>query len=305
MDKITPKIAILLAAYNGQKYLAEQIESVLNQEDVSVSIYIRLDPSSDNSADLIDEFVKSNCNVILLKAAHPSGSAGQNFFTLLIDVDFSEYDFVAFSDQDDIWFQKKLIRAIDCLKLNNSDAYSGNVLAWWDSGKKRLVEKAGLQRKFDYLFESAGPGCTFLFTKNLAFDFKMFLVSLGSNIDKLWLHDWFCYAFARSRGYSWFIDSKPMMLYRQHGNNVVGANSGFSAFSLRMNEVLTGKAFDRVISQAIVIGEQDKEPIRLIQNDNIISTLKLALKAFQCRRKRSDQLMFIFAMLLSIFKFKK
>lgn len=305
MDKITPKVAILLAAFNGQKYLVEQIDSILNQEDVNVKIYVRLDPSSDNSAELIDEFIKSNCNVKLLTPAHSSGSAGQNFLNLLRDVDFSAYDFVAFSDQDDVWFKEKLIRAVNCINSNKTDAYSGNVLAWWDSGRKKLVDKAGLQRRFDYLFESSGPGCTFVFTKKLALDFKQILVLLGSNIEKIWLHDWFCYAFARSRGYKWFIDPKPMMLYRQHGNNVVGANSGFAAFSLRMNEVLTGKAFERVTSQAIIIGEQDKEPIRLIRNNSIISSFKLALKANHCRRKRSDQLLFIFAMLLSVFKGKQ
>lgn len=301
MSKYLDKVCVLLAAYNGQKYIADQVESILNQEGVDVDIYIRLDPSTDNSLEIIEELEKLNCNIHVLPVIHSSGGAGQNFLNLLLEVEFSDYDFIAFSDQDDIWLPKKLLRAIDCINNNNTDAYSGNVLAWWDSGKEKLVNKANPQKKYDYLFESSGPGCTFVFTKELALDFNFFLDSLGKGREKIWLHDWFCYAYARSRDYKWFIDAKPMMLYRQHDSNSVGANSGIAAFKSRVNEVITGSAFKKVISQALLLGNQNKEPIRLILSGSIWSSLKLALKANQCRRKPLEQLIFAFAILVSSF----
>ena len=68
-----------------------------------------------------------------------------------------------------------------------------------------------------------------------------------------------------------------------------------------MNEVITGSAFKKVISQALLLGNQDKEPIRLILSGSIWSSLKLAFKANQCRRKPFEQFIFAFAILVSSF----
>ncbi|HHX8679413.1 glycosyltransferase [Vibrio sp. 2026] len=291
------RVCVLLAAYNGEKYIEEQIKSILSQQDVDVDLYIRLDPSTDRTAEIINDFSLNFDNVKLLNPVNASGSAGQNFFRLLIEVNFSGYDFIAFADQDDIWFPDKIKRALDKIITNRVDAYSSNVLAWWDSGKETLVNKSSPQRDYDYLFESAGPGCTFVFTSCLANEIKNFLESLGEGVKDLWLHDWFCYAFARSRGFSWFIDSKPMMKYRQHELNAVGANSGINAFIVRLKAVISGDAFYKALGQAETLGLSDTKPIGLLRKQGISSVLKLLFIAHKCRRKPKDQVLFIFAIL--------
>ncbi len=292
------KICVLLAAYNGELFIEEQVKTILNQNNVDVDIFIRLDPSKDKSKDIISKLEEKYTNITILTPQISSGGAGQNFFHLLLEVDFSKYDYVAFADQDDIWFPEKLSRAIKCINENKVDAYSGNVIAWWESGKEKLVHKSSPQKKFDYFFESAGPGCTFVFKKELAVELKHYLKTLGNDVKRLWLHDWFCYAFARSRGYRWFIDSMPMMKYRQHDLNSVGANSGFSALKQRIGEVLSGNAFEKVLVQAELLVLSDEKPMLLLQSNKASTSIRLCLYANQCRRKPVDKAFFMFAMLI-------
>lgn len=287
-----------MAAYNGEQFIQEQIDSILNQQDVDVDIYVRLDPSSDGTELLLRNISKANSNIFLLYAKEPSGSAGQNFLRLILDVDFSNYDYIAFADQDDVWFKSKLIRAISCIEEHNVDAYSANVTAWWGDGTEKLVFKSSPQQQYDYLFESPGPGCTFVFRPDFANKVKNFLYSIGEDVELIWLHDWFCYAFARSRDFSWFIDETSMMRYRQHEGNSVGANSGMPALKTRIKEVLNGEAFDKAILQANILGISDIMPIKLLLEPKCYSPIKVALMANKCRRKRIDQLFFAIAMVI-------
>lgn len=287
------KVCVLMAAYNGSLYIEEQIATILDQQGLDVDLYIRLDPSFDDTEKIVNQIVDSRDNVYLLSLDEPSGSAGQNFFRLVLEVDFSAYDYIAFADQDDIWFLDKLERAVDCIISHNVSAYSANVIAWWEDGVEKLVNKASPQRQYDYLFESAGPGCTFVLKTELAIELKKYLISLGDDISQLWLHDWLCYAFARSRDYDWYIDATPKMKYRQHSFNSVGANSGFSAFKTRVKEVTTGRAIEKVLTQAKLLKIEGKKPIRLLMKDDFSSMIALAFMALKCRRKFTDQIIFL------------
>jgi rhamnosyltransferase len=103
-----PRVAVLLAAYEGETNIGEQLRSILLQIDVNISVIVSVDPSLDATAILVDEFARSDTRVRMLPSTMPSGGAGQNFFRLFRDVDFRDFDFIALSDQDDIWFQDKL-----------------------------------------------------------------------------------------------------------------------------------------------------------------------------------------------------
>ncbi|MGR5431114.1 glycosyltransferase [Vibrio astriarenae] len=295
------KVCVLMAVYNGSQYLDEQISSILGQSKVDVELYIRLDPSTDNSESIIRRYSDKYENIHPIFPSAPSGSAGQNFFNLMLDVDFESYDYVAFADQDDIWFNNKLSRADESIIEHDAAGYSGDVIAWWESGKQQKIVKSSPQGKYDYLFESAGPGCTFVLRIDLARELKHYLKSLGDDVKSLWLHDWFCYAFARSRGYNWFIDDKPMMKYRQHDSNSVGANSGLSALNSRLSEVLSGCAFDKVMFQASALKICEEKPIQLLLHNRLSSSIRLAFYANQCRRRFVDKLFFALAMIVHAF----
>lgn len=290
------KVCVLLAAYNGEKYLKEQLDSILEQKDVEVFLYVSLDLSTDQSLEILQRYSKLK-NVNIMEYGKRYGSAGQNFFNLLLKVDFSQYDYVAFADQDDIWLGNKLSRSIELLLCNHASAYSGNVQAFWENGKETLIKKDYEQTSYDYLFESAGPGCTFVMSENLASSIKFLLAKNSGKISDLWLHDWFCYSFARSNGYKWFIGSEPLMLYRQHESNQVGANSGITAILERAKVVLSGDALNKVMTQASFLSQNEK-PIELIRENSAWSFFKLFFCSFKCRRRLSDKLMFAMALLL-------
>ncbi|MBW2187408.1 MAG: glycosyltransferase [Deltaproteobacteria bacterium] len=150
------KIAVLLAAHNGVAWLKEQVDSILNQHKVEVTLFVSVDRSSDGTEVWFDKLSKQDNRVVILPHGQSFGGAAPNFFRLIRDVDFDGFDYVSFADQDDIWHLNKLKRATEQLVLNKADAYSSNVTAFWPSGKEQIVFKSQLQCKWDYLFEAAG-----------------------------------------------------------------------------------------------------------------------------------------------------
>ncbi|WP_211306500.1 glycosyltransferase [Photobacterium iliopiscarium] len=296
------KICVLLAAYNGAEYIREQLDSILSQNSVEIDIYISLDLSTDSSIDIINSYINDNSNIYLLEYGCRYGSAGQNFFRLLMDVDFSKYDYISFSDQDDIWLSNKLSHAIEVIKSNNVDAVSSNVLAFWKDGREKLIKKDNPQVEYDYVFESSGPGCSFVLSKDLSVAIQRSLIDNKSIVNRLWLHDWYCYSFSRSNKYKWCIDSEALMLYRQHENNEVGANNGFLSIFNRLKTVLSGDAFKKVLIQADFI-ELTNKPIILLKENTFFSLIKLAMMANKCRRSKIDKIAFF--IMISILAVKR
>ena len=291
------RIAILLAAYNGKQYIQEQIDSILNQEDVEVTIFISIDTSTDGTREWLESFYVGCSQIIILEDVGRFGGAAKNFFRLIRDVDFTPYDFIAFADQDDIWYHDKLVRAVTKLKEMNVDGYSSNVTAFWENGREQLIVKSQPQCQYDYLFEAAGPGCTYVMTQSLAKKIQQCVLDHKEAMVHVWYHDWFCYAFARANGSTWIIDKKPSMRYRQHSDNEVGANQGMKAFLHRFKKVLYGGALEQARDIAFLIGMKESSFVREWQSLTRWSLIKLAFYAPQCRRKAKDKVLFFIACL--------
>lgn len=232
-----PSIAVLLAAYNAGNWLDEQITSILNQQNVSVDVFISVDLSSDDTYEYCKELEKEHSNISVLEYGERFGGAAKNFFRLIRDVDFSGYDFVAFSDHDDIWLGNKLSHACEVITSNKLDAYSSDVIAFWPDGREKLVKKSYPKKQFDYVFEAAGPGCSYVIKSDALQIFKDFLNKNWTKVNQVALHDWMIYAFCRSNDMQWHIDDLPLMCYRQHASNQVGFNSGLKAYSKRISMV--------------------------------------------------------------------
>lgn len=292
-----PKIAVLLAVYNGNEWLREQLNSILNQEVVDVTILISIDQSNDGSENLCYEFSSQLQNVILLPNAGQFGGAAQNFFRLIRDVDFSDYDYIALADQDDIWQQDKLLRAIEMLAISKADAYSSNVIAFWPDGKRKLIKKSQTQQKWDYMFESAGPGCTFVFTKMLALVVQKVLVKHQIACQSVALHDWFIYALAKSCGHQWFIDDEPHMFYRQHAGNVVGANVGVKAKLVRWRKLREGWLFKQALQMAKILDYSHEWPIQKLKRYHLLDRLALVINVSKLRRRLRDRVAFVLFLL--------
>lgn len=300
-----PKFAILLAAYNGIQWIEEQIQSILKQKDVEVYIFISIDPSSDGTQELCEKFASNDDRVKLLPYAGAFGGAAKNFFRLIKDVDFSEFNYVSFSDQDDLWRENKLISAHDKIIANNVDAYSSNVTAFWPDGREMLICKSQPQREWDFMFEAAGPGCTYTLKNELANEIKKIILLRWKDIQSVYLHDWFCYAYARANDYRWYIDKESTLFYRQHANNQVGINSGIKALLSRLNKVFSGYGLEqsRLIGNIVGLPENSffKSWCRLGRFDKF----KLAFKAGKCRRRFRDQIFFFLVCISLALKINK
>ena len=227
------KIAVLLAAYNGQDWIQEQVETILHQKNVIVKIFISIDFSNDDTYQICSKLERENESIIILPYGNIFGGAAKNFYRLIKDVSFSDFDYVSLSDQDDVWHYDKLFLATISLEAENARGYSSNVTAFWEDGRERLVKKSFPQKKFDYYFEAAGPGCTYVFKQQAIQKFKKFLIKNWTKVNLVELHDWMIYAYFRSQGMRWKIDDKPLMRYRQHDHNQVGLNSGLKAYLIR------------------------------------------------------------------------
>lgn len=289
---------VLLAAYNGKAWLASQVQTILEQNIDKLYLYI----GDDNSNDLSLQYLPLDVNVkVILQNSDNSGSAN-NFFNLIRNANIAEFQFIALSDQDDIWDVDKLSSSIKMLVETNADGYSSNVTAFWLNGKTNLIDKAQPQREFDYMFESAGPGCTFVLTQKLALHLQQFLIQNQQACKDVALHDWFIYAFARTNGYKWVVDKVPHMQYRQHGNNVVGANVGLQAKLTRWKKLRAGWLHTQAILLADIIGYSDNWVIKRLKRNNFIDKLVLIINISKFRRKFIDRLALALSFLVGIKK---
>lgn len=299
-------VAVFLASYNGISWISEQIDSIVNQEGVNVTIYVSDDISNDGTYNYLYKLSEFNAQVKVLSQKVKFGSAGSNFYRLIQDVNISGFDFIAFADQDDIWESDKLINHISLAKQHQADGVSSNVIAFWPNGKKRLITKSKPLLKWDFLFESAGPGCTFLMTPWLVNSVRNLLVDENSPAKKVVLHDWLTYAVCRAHGRKWVIDYKPSIQYRQHENNVIGANSGLKAKWIRLVKLKQGwyRAEVTKVTKvcAAISGEAEfRKILALLKSKSIISQLKLLFYASQARRSSSDRLVLFILVLFFLF----
>lgn len=294
-----PHVAVLLAAYNGCQWLSIQLQSVLAQQGVRVTVFISVDKSSDGTEALVDEWAARDSRVIPLPYGEILGGAAKNFYHLLRQVDFSSFDYISFADQDDIWFADKLIRAHQKLSLGGFSAYSGNVVAFWPDGRELLLDKAQPQRKYDFLFEAAGPGCSYVLRTTNALAFKAFLLQHWEEANKVFLHDWLVYAWFRANALPWFIDPNPMIQYRQHASNQVGANSGAKAFMARLALVRQGW-YRTQISQIVGLLGGSVATDGIYRNGTV-SRRFLLRNVRQLRRRLRDRVILFFIILLGVY----
>ena len=236
----TPQIMVLLAAHNGTRWIAAQIDSILAQQAVAVQVVLSIDRSSDGTEAWAAELAQRDARVSVLPGGQVFGGAAPNFFRLLRDVDMAGFDYVALADQDDLWHPDKLARACQQLQLTGAAGYSGNVTAFWPGGQERLIDKAQPQQPWDFLFESPGPGCTFVLAQPLALALQSWVRQQGQALQPVDFHDWLIYAWARAQGYQWLIDAQPHLHYRQHAHNQLGANAGLRPLLQRTRRMASG-----------------------------------------------------------------
>ncbi|BBQ88598.1 TPA: glycosyltransferase family 2 protein [Klebsiella quasipneumoniae subsp. quasipneumoniae] len=223
------KIDVLLATYNGSKFVKEQITSVLANFDKLPGVNCRLlisdDGSSDDTIAIINELELVDSRIILIDKTK-KGGVRQNFNYLINNCDA---DYVFFCDQDDLWLPNKMSIFLDRFLLVEKD-YSGPVLVHSDLcvADKNLspmnismfeYQKINKMPSFtELIISNSITGCVMACNRTLICEIKK------SHISNSIMHDWYVGIYAAAYGRISFIDSS-LILYRQHGGNQVGAKS--------------------------------------------------------------------------------
>jgi rhamnosyltransferase len=299
-------VAVLLATFNGLRWLPEQVDSIFNQTEVNIRLIISDDMSTDGTWNWLQELASRDSRVLLLPQIRKFGSAAANFYRLVIDAELGDCDFVAFSDQDDIWVPDKLFRHIDLSNKTGAEGVSSNVIAFWENNYSVELNKSQPQRKLDYLFESPGPGCTYLMTPWLVNKLRSLLVDPVSNAREVVFHDWLAYAVCRASGRTWYIDDIPSVKYRQHHANEFGANHGATARIARINKLFDNWYRKEIIKILDICMMLSNEPdyiqvSRLLRQKNLINQYILLRYVNWARRRFVDRMVLAMAITLYIF----
>lgn len=217
------KINILLSTYNGDPFLADQIESIQRQTVRDWVLYIRDDGSSDKTVDIIQKYVEMDSRIVFINA-HNRKNLGviKNFYTLL---KYRQADYYFFSDQDDVWLEDKL-----AVSLAEASKYSKNkpLLLYTDlkivDKDLNILHESMIKTQSDHantelvqeLTENTVTGGTVMINHALA--------ELWNTTEQLLMHDWYLALVASAVGNLVYINY-PTELYRQHDANVLGART--------------------------------------------------------------------------------
>jgi len=218
------KIDVLLATYNGEKYLKEQIESILNQTYKNIHLIISDDNSKDGTPEILKQYEKDERITVYFQEQNLGYV--RNFEFLLKQV---QSDYYMLSDQDDIWLPEKIEKSMETLKRENADFVFGD-LEVVDENLNTIYESFGdfmlLNRKIkkyintyevNYLYNCV-TGCTVLSKKQ----FLKYILPIPNN-SKYLIHDYWMALMVALNGKLVYMPEKYIK-YRQHGNNQVGTD---------------------------------------------------------------------------------
>lgn len=219
------KVLILMATYNGAKYLDEQIQSLIEQKNVQVDILVRDDGSTDNTIEVLNKWKEQN-KLEWYKGKHLNVQFG--FYDLMERARTRDVDYLAFCDQDDVWDLDKLCIAVEKLeKLCNKSMpalyYCGQRLV--DENMKFIADhKLNKYRNLRTRFVLSDiAGCTAVFNKALLYKVLEYKPTY------MLMHDTWVLKVCLAVGGNVIVDPEPHMNYRQHGNNTVGLGKGIKS----------------------------------------------------------------------------
>ncbi|HFH9489178.1 TPA: glycosyltransferase family 2 protein [Streptococcus agalactiae] len=224
------KVNILMATYNGEKFLAQQIESIQKQTFKEWNLLIRDDGSSDKTCDIIRNFTAKDSRIRFINEnEHHNLGVIKSFFTL---VNYEVADFYFFSDQDDVWLPEKLSVSLEAAKHKASDV---PLLVYTDL--KVVNQELNILQDSMIRAQSQHANTTLLpeLTENTVTGGTMMinhaLAEKWFTPNDILMHDWFLALLAASLGEIIYLDL-PTQLYRQHDNNVLGARTMDKRFKI-------------------------------------------------------------------------
>lgn len=304
--KNSPQVSIVLCTYNGSKFIRKQLDSIIEQTNRNWVIYASDDGSTDDTLAILNEYQEKLGNEKLIIVTGPKKGFAWNFIGTL-KVHCQNSDYYAFCDQDDIWLPTKLEQAITRLEGNcEQPALYCSRTQLIDSngsstGLSPLFQKKPSLR--NALIQSIAGGNTMVFNH-----YAKNIICAISNDKKIPSHDWYIYILLTAIGGYIYYDSKPMVLYRQHNDNIMGSNRPLTAKLERLKTLFKG-GLKNSIEYNIIILDAIKQNLQnqnkyLIENfismrcSSFPKRLSLLTKLSLYRQNSIETLLFYIAFLL-------
>lgn len=235
-----PRVAVLMATYNGAAYLEEQLDSLESQSYPSIDVVVSDDGSVDATADILRLWKEKWRKGRFVVRHGPGKGFAENFRALIVDPGV-EADYFAFCDQDDVWEPRKLETAVSRLggiAAGMPALFCSRTLTITEAGHavgaSPLFAKTPSFR--NALVQSLAGGNTMVF--NRAAQSLMRRASIRSGFVS---HDWWAYLLVSGAGGRVFYCPEPLVRYRQHGANQVGANTSMRARCSRLKRMVRGQ----------------------------------------------------------------
>lgn len=233
------KVDILLATCDGEKFLEEQIESLLTQTYHDTRIIIRDDASLDRTPEIIQRYKAYNPEkFVILSSSQTRERVGVkvNFSKLM---EFSSAPYIMFSDQDDVWMPNKIEKTLSVMQAMELQYGDHPFLVHTDlvvvNEHLKILNRSFW--KYSHLQPNSGNVLNRLLNQNVVTGCTMMINRLMIELAKpvpeeAFMHDWWMALVAASFGKIGVID-EPTLYYRQHGNNALGAQKFGSLRNLR------------------------------------------------------------------------
>lgn len=238
-----PRVVIVLALYKGQRHLQSQLESYLHQSLPPVCVLASDDNPGDGTAAVFEAFSAQARHIAEWSLSQgPKRGSTANFLHLLKSVDISKTDYVALSDQDDVWLPEKLSSAVEMLApRKNRPTLLGTRTVIWNSGKNNKVIAPVFQPPYTFansLVQNFASGNTMVLNRAALRIVQEAIPGMPLPV----AHDWWLYQLISGVGGDVLLDEVPRILYRQHSLNQIGSNHTFSSKLRRLQEMLRGKS---------------------------------------------------------------
>jgi len=233
-------VAILLCTRNGERFLAEQLDSIARQTHGAWTLWASDDGSTDRTRAILAAY-RTQWGADKLRILDgPGAGAAANFLSLACNPAVAA-DYFAYADQDDVWDPDKLARALAALAPLPAAAPALYL------SRSRLIDatgrELGLSRRHarppsfrNALVQNIGGGNTMVFNAAA----RAVLAAAGPGVEVV-VHDWWTYMAVTGVGGTVISDPLPSLSYRQHGANQIGANRGLAARAARAGRLLDGR----------------------------------------------------------------
>lgn len=236
-------VTIFLATYNGGKFLREQLDSICFQTFSDWKLYVSDDGSKDETVSVLKEFqkIEKKHEIVLLNG--PGRGFVSNFLSMVCSCP-DQTPYYAFSDQDDIWHENKIERALKWFETVPRDIpalYCSRTEIVNEDARPMHPPLYSSKMKISPSFENAlvqsiAGGNTMVFNHAA----KELFLKFGGVVP-VPSHDWWLYLLVTGVGGSVYYDTIPTMMYRQHQKNIIGYNRSLKAVLSRGARFLSGE----------------------------------------------------------------